>query len=104
MPGPVTKLMQRGAIPVDRLAERGLRRDRDVIATGRVIGFAAADPEINTAGLNQRLNLRQNIRLHRHIRHAGQPLGQPFALIDIEHGKTLEKRNLPRVAILVLRP
>ncbi|NJB99530.1 hypothetical protein GGR89_003874 [Sphingomonas trueperi] len=37
------------------------------------------------------------------LRHR-QPLGQAFALVDIEHGEPLQKDQLPRLAILVTGP
>src|SRR3546814_16420817 len=45
MAGPMTKLMQRGAIPVDRLMECRLRWDLHKVMARTVEGFAPADLE-----------------------------------------------------------
>jgi len=52
----VTELMQRRAVPVDRL-EIGLRRrDLHIVMRWRVEGAAAADAEVDARRLDQRLD------------------------------------------------
>ena len=103
MPGPVTKLVQRGAIPVDRLGERALRRDCHIVLGGRIIGLHRPDPEIRAARADQRMRCRNGLVFGQWQVRCQHRLGQAFALPDVEYREPLEKRDLPRLAILVAR-
>jgi len=98
--GIMAKLVQRGAIPVDRFMERRLRRHRHKVMARAIKGLGAADLNPRPARSNQRVGLGN--RQHRIGTHHRRNivLWKPLALVDIEHDKALEERHLPRRAIL----
>jgi hypothetical protein len=102
--GIMTKLVQGGAIPVDLFAERLTRRHLHDILIGCIIGDRSSDPKVSAAGRDQRFGTRHDVGFGWQSRRCRHRLGQSLALVDIEHGEALEKRNGPRVAILVMGP
>ena len=63
--GPVAKLMERGAVVVDLVAECGLRRNTDRIELRHIASDFAADLEACAGGRNQRFGAGNNLALRR---------------------------------------
>src|SRR6185437_5687840 len=89
----MTELVQRRAMPVDRL-EIGLRRRHlHIVVRGHVEGAAAADAEVDARRLDQRLDgWLDQARLWRWRDH-GEILGQALALCEVEDREALQERN-----------
>ena len=93
MPGRMTELMQRGAVPVDGF-EIGLRRRDLHIVFGWCIECAiSTDPKWNSAGLDQGFDRGFDQASRRWRRSGGDTVGQIFALIGVEYGKSFEEWN-----------
>src|SRR6185437_13754180 len=88
-----TELVQRGAVPVDRL-EIGLRRRHlHIVMRWCVEGAAAADAEVDARRLDQRLDgWLDQARLWRWRDH-GEILRQALALCEVEDREALQERN-----------
>ena len=97
MPGRMTELMQRGAVPVDRL-EIGLwRRDLDIVFGRCVEGAIAADTKRDARGLDQGFDLGLDQAWRRWRRRGCDLIGQAVALVGVEDGKALEEWNRLRL-------
>ena len=91
--GIMTQLVQRSAVPVDRL-EIGLgRRDLHIVERRDVKGAIAADAEVDARGTDQRLDLGLDQARRRRWRDDGDVFRQAFALRGVEHREALEERN-----------
>lgn len=100
----MAKLMQRGAIPVDRLIKGRDRRHRDIVGSRMVIGTVSTDPHIRATGVDKGRDLGQNLDLRPNLWRLRQRLGQAFALIDVEHGEALEESDRARLPPIVTAP
>src|SRR5882672_2450750 len=88
----MTELMERGPVPIDRLEIGRRRRHLHEIAGRVVVGAPAADSEIRARGGNQCLGAWLNLTWRRRDNRRRNLLGQ-IALVDVEDGKALEKRD-----------
>jgi hypothetical protein len=84
------KLVERGAVPVDRLKVCLRRWNLYVVLREDVEGAAAADPELNPRGLDQGLDFRLDEAGLRRLRDRDL-LGQALALRHIEYGEALKE-------------
>src|ERR1700712_3154155 len=89
----MTEFMKCGPVPIDRLKIGSRRRDLHEIARRVVVGARTADAEIRAGGGNQRLGSGLNLIWWRRDDRGSDPLGQAIALVRVEDGKTLEKRD-----------
>src|SRR3954467_9290503 len=94
---PMTKLMESGSVPIDRLEIGSRRRHLHEIARRVVIGACTADAEIRAGGGNQRLGSGLNLIWRRRNDRSRDFLGQAIALVRVEDGKALEKRDGTRL-------
>ena len=97
MTGPMTELMESGPVPIDRFEVSGRRRHLHEIARRVVVGARTADAEIRAGGGNQRLGSGLNPAWWRRDHRSSDLLGQAIALIRVEDGKALEKRDGTRL-------
>ena len=89
----MTELMQRRAVPVNRL-EIGLRRRHlHIVMRGEVEGAAAADAEVDARRPDQRLHRRLDQSGLGRRRGNGEIFRQPFALCQVEDGEALQERD-----------
>src|SRR5260221_4992355 len=93
MARPVSKLVKAGAVVVDLLDDRGLRRNRDVVAARHVAGARAADAKIGTGRGDQRLATWDDLALGPRGGCGVDVRRQAVALRDVEHGEALEERH-----------
>jgi len=98
----MAKLVQRGAVEIDLIVERLLRRQLDAIECRHVISFGATDADPRAARHHQRLRHRDDLSFAKRRRYARDIRRQTLALIDIEHRKSFQKRDLPRLAVTAL--
>jgi hypothetical protein len=91
--GIMAELMQGRAMPVDRLEIRLRRRHLNGVVRRHVEGAIAADAEVDTRRLDQRLDARLDQAGLRRRRRDGKAVGQILALRDVEHGEALQERN-----------
>jgi hypothetical protein len=89
----MAELMQGRAMPVDRLEIRLRRRHLNGVVRRHVEGAIAADAEVDTRRLDQRLDARLDQAGLRRRRRDGKAVGQILALRDVEHGEALQERN-----------
>lgn len=89
----MAELMQRSAIPVDRLMIGGLWRYLHEVMRRAVEGCIAADVERSPAGGDDRICFSDGKHRVGRNRRRGHVLGQTFALVDIEHREPLEESN-----------
>jgi hypothetical protein len=101
--GIMAELMQSRAMPVDRLEVRLRRRHLDVVVRRHVEGAIAANAEVDTRRLDQRLDARLDQAGLRRRRRDGKVVGQILALRDVEHGEALQERNGLRFLAGLLR-
>src|SRR5258707_1829477 len=94
---PMTELMECGPVPIDRLEISRRRRHLHEIAGRVVVGTCTADAEIRTRGCNQHLGAGLNLTWWRRDNRRRNLLGQTIALVGVEDGKTLEKRDGSRL-------
>ena len=100
--GPVAELVERCAVPIDRL-EVGLRRRHPhEVGAHVVIGLVAADPEVDAGGPDQGLGPGQDEVLRRRGRD-GETFGQVLALIEVEQREAFQERDGHRLAALPAR-
>ena len=93
----VAELMQRRAVPVDRL-EIGLRRRHlHIVLRRHIEGAIAADAEVDAGRLDQRFDARLDHAGRRRRRDGRDLVGQILALIGVEDGEALEERDRLRV-------
>src|SRR5882724_1273597 len=93
----MTELMKCGPVPIDRLEIGRWRRHLHEIARRVVVGARSADAEIRAGGGNQRLGSGLNLAWRRRDDRSSNLLGQAIALVRVEDGKTLEKRDGTRL-------
>src|SRR5437868_6843610 len=91
----MTELVESGSVPVDRLEIGSRRRHLHEIARRVVVGARTADAEIRAGRRDQRLGSRLNLAWWR--RDSSDISGQAIALIRVEDGKSLEKRDGTRL-------
>src|ERR1700722_522895 len=104
MADPMTELVERGPVPVDRL-EIGVRPGHlHVIVRGAVEGTVAADAKISAGRGDQRLGVREDQTFGHGRRDGDQFAGKVFALIGVEHDESLEKWNRTGFVAIALRP
>ena len=105
MSDPVTELVERRPVPVDRLEIGVGPRHLHVILRRAVEGAVAADAEIGAGRGDQRLGLGEDQTLG-HRRRRGRPdlAGKVLALIGVEHGESLEERDRPGLRRRRARP
>jgi hypothetical protein len=89
----MTEFMKSGPVPIDRLEIGSRRWDLHEIARRVVVGARTADAEICAGGGDQRLGSGLNLIWWRRDDRGSDPLGQAIALVRVEDGKTLEKRD-----------
>src|SRR5260221_545438 len=94
---PMTELMECGPVPIDRLEISRRRRHLHEFAGRVVVGTCTADAEIRTRGCNQHLGAGLNLTWWRRDNRRRNLLGQTIALVGVEDGKTLEKRDGSRL-------
>src|SRR5665647_1898382 len=97
MTGPMTELMESGAVPIDRIEIGRRRRHLHEIARRVVVGTRTADAKIRTGGGNQRLGPWLNLAWWRRDNRSRNLLGQAITLVRVENGKALEKRDGARL-------
>lgn len=86
------KLVQSGAVPVDRL-EIGLRgRHLHVVVRRHIVGAIATDAEIETCRLDQGVDCRLDQSGVWRRRSHGEIVGQILALRHVEYRKALQER------------
>src|SRR5882672_9052003 len=95
--GPMTEFMKSGPVPIDRLEIGSRRWDLHVIARRVVVGTRTADAEIRAGGSDQRLGSGLNLIWWRRDDRGSDSLGQAIALVRVEDGKALEKRDGTRL-------
>ena len=89
MAGGVAELVQRRAVPIDRL-EIGLwRRDLHIIVRRHVEGQVTADPKVDSCCLDQRLDLGLDQAGWRRWRDGRDFRRQTFALRGVEDREAL---------------
>ncbi len=89
-------------MPVHRL-EIGLRRwHLDEVADDRIERAIAADPDVGVTGPDQRLGLWQDEALGNRWCRRCDRVGQPLALIGVEHGEALEERDGARLVAVAV--
>src|SRR5450756_2018814 len=81
------------AVPIDRFEVSRRRWHLHEIARRVVVGAPAADAEIRAGGGNQRLGAWLNLTWWRRDNRSRNLLGQAIALVGVEDGKALEKRD-----------
>ena len=94
------ELVERSPVPIDRRMKRRLRGHLHVIQTWRVERLATTDANIGTAVADHPVGFGNHQHRIGQGRDGGQLLGQTLALVDIEHGEALQKRNGSRLAVL----
>src|SRR4051812_9527858 len=97
MTGPMTELMECGPVPIDRFEISRRRWHLHEIARPIVVGARTADAEIRTGRRNQRLGSGLNLAWWRRDDRSTDLLGQAIALVGVEDGKALEKRDGARL-------
>src|SRR6267154_2365343 len=95
--GIMTELMERGPVPIDRLEIGSRRRHLHEIARRVIVGVSAADAEIRARGGNQCLGAWLNLTWWRRDNRRRTLLGQAIALVGVEDGNALEKRDGARL-------
>src|ERR1700676_2063367 len=95
--GLMTEFMGCSPVPIDRFEVSRGRWDLHEIARRVVVGARTADAEIRAGGGNQRLGSGLNLIWWRRDDGGSDPLGQAIALVRVEDGKTLEKRDGTRL-------
>lgn len=93
----MTEFMKSGPVPIDRLEIGSRRWDLHEIARRVVVGARTADAEICAGGGDQRLGSGLNLIGWRQDDRGSDLLGQAVALVDVEDGKALEKRDGTRL-------
>ena len=93
----MTELMECGPVPIDRLEIGRRRRHLHEIARRVVVGARTADAEIRAGGGDQRLGSGLNLAWWRRDDRSSDLLGQAIALVRVEDGKALEKRDGTRL-------
>jgi len=93
----MTEFMKSGPVPIDRLEIGSRRWDLHEIARRVVVGARTADAEIRTGSGNQRLGSGLNLAWWRWDDRSTDLLGQAIALVGVEDGKALEKRDGARL-------
>src|SRR5882672_8430915 len=93
----MTELMERGPVPIDWLEIGSRRRHLDEIARRVVVGARTADSEIRAGRGNQSLRSGLNLARWRRDDRRRNLLGQAIALVGVEDGKALEKRDRARL-------
>jgi hypothetical protein len=97
----MAQFVQCRAKPVDRLEESSLGRHLHHVMGGGIERFPATDAEGYPAALDHAISAG-NGQLGRNRRHGGNHvLGQVLALVEVEHGKALEKGHGARFAVFV---
>jgi hypothetical protein len=89
----MAKLVQRGAVVVDLVMERRLRRHHHEVRERRVIGFGPADPEICARRRDQLFGGTVYLAGRQSRRLGDQAFGQAIALRGVEDGEALEEWN-----------
>ena len=97
MPLQSTELVECGAVPIDRFEIGRRRRHLHEIAGRVVVGAGTADAEIRASGGDQRLCLRLDLTGRRRDHQSSDALRQAVALVRVEDGKALEKRDGARL-------
>jgi hypothetical protein len=97
MTGPMTEFMECGPVPIDRFEVSRRRWHLNEIARHIVVGARTADAEIRTGCRNQRLGSGLNLAWWRRDNRSSDLLGQTIALVYVEDGKALEKRDGARL-------
>lgn len=103
MPGRMGELVQAGAVVVDLVEERGLRRHLHVVGTGRVVGHVAADPDLYAARRDHFFGDGNDLALGQWRGRGRKVVRQTLALRGIEDGEALEERHAARVFSCLLR-
>jgi hypothetical protein len=93
----MSELMKCGPVPIDRFEIGIRRRHLHEIARRGVVGARTADAEIRAGGGNQRLGSGLNPAWWRRDDRGSDALGQAIALVRVEDGKALEKRDGARL-------
>src|ERR1700732_2641853 len=93
----MTEFMECGPVRIDRLEIGSRRWDLHEIARRVVVGARTADAEIRAGGGDQRLGSGRNLVWGRRGERGSDPPGQAIALVRVEDGKTLEKRDGTRL-------
>ena len=83
--------MQGRSMPVDRLEKRLGRRDHDIIVRRHIEGAVAADAEIDSARLDERLDPRLDQAGLRRRCGYGEIFGQTLALRQVEDREPLKE-------------
>jgi len=83
--------MQGRSMPIDRLEKRLGRRDHDIIVHRHIEGAVAADAEIDSACLDERLDPRLDQAGLRWRRGNSEVFGQVLALRQVEDRESLEE-------------
>jgi len=91
------QLVEGCAVPIDRFEIRRRPRHLHEIARRVVVGARTADAEIRTGSGNQRLGSGLNLAWWRRDNRSSDLLGQTMALVCVEDGKALEKRDGARL-------
>jgi hypothetical protein len=89
--------MKCGPVPIDRFEIDSRRWDLHEIARRVVVGTRTADTEIRAGGGDQRLGSGLNLIWWRRDDRGSDLLGQAIALVRVEDGKALEKRDGTRL-------
>jgi hypothetical protein len=97
--GIMGQLVETGAVVVDLVAERGLRRDANEVLRRIVKRPLAADTEVRQRGGDQRLGDRDRLALHGR-RSDLVRRRQALALRQVEDGEPLEERHRTGLAAL----
>src|SRR6516162_48479 len=102
MTSPMTKLMYRRAVPVDRLEIRLGPRDLYEVIRRAVEGAIATDTEVGGGRVDERFSVRQNETVWYRCGSASQFRRQTVALIGVEHRKPLEEWDRIRLIAVAL--
>src|SRR5450631_1650152 len=95
--GIMTEFMECGPVPIDRFEISRRRWHLHEIARHIVVGARTADAEIRTGSGNQRLGSGLNLAWWRRDNRSSDLRGQTIALVCVEDGKALEKRDGARL-------
>ena len=95
--GIMRQFVEGGAVPIDLFETRARRRHLHEITSRVVVGTGTADAEVRASGGDQRLRLRLDLTGRWRDHQSSDALRQAVALVGVEDGKALEKRDDARL-------
>ncbi len=104
MPRPVTQFVERGSVEMRRALKGFEARQANEIIAGPVIGFAEPLADADAAAPQETINGRVALIgiAYLHLAQRQNPIGQAFALIDVENGVFAHHGDDARFAFLAV--